>query len=426
MNIQVTIRFCLWAALLLVMTAPAAIAATVTVVYVVPGDGFDSAAAADPASPAPGATLGAQRKASFEAAANFWGLNLTSNVPILVDAQMTPLFCNAGGAVLGSAGAITAVRDHASFPLASTWYHIGLGNKIADVDLAPAISDVGATFNSDIDNNDSCLFGTNWYYDVVPGAPLANTISFFDVVLHEIGHGIGVSTFVNLSAGTKLLGFDDTYMTFLEDHNLSGGTLWPLMSNAQRLSSAIDGPNTHFTGPAVQAIVDTEFLTGGVNGGHAMVYAPNPLQSGSSISHWDTSMDRNGTSEIMEPFAVAGAAFLLTFELLEDIGWGPTGSANAFTVSKDFSDDNAAVVDMTLTCSSGTVTTNPLGASEGSPALFEVTGFLPGATCTATEAATPGYDQDDSACQVGGLAAAGGSCTMVNTLEALIFSDGFE
>ena len=83
MNIQVTIRSCLWAALLLVMTAPAASAATVTVVYVDPADGFHSAAPPDPSSPAPGATLGAQRKASFEAAANFWGLNLTSNIPYI-------------------------------------------------------------------------------------------------------------------------------------------------------------------------------------------------------------------------------------------------------------------------------------------------------------------------------------------------------
>lgn len=318
------------------MVTQAASAATVDVVYVSPGDGFDSGAAADLNSPAPGATLGAQRKASFEAAADFWGLQLTSNVPILVDAQMTPLFCNSGSAVLGSAGATTAIRDDPSLPLAGTWFHIGLGNKIANVDFAPSLSDVGATFNSDIDNNNSCLSGTNWYYDVVAGAPLPGTISFYDVVLHEIGHGIGVSTFINKNTGEKLIGFDDIYMTFLEDHNLAGGTLWPPMSNAQRLASVIDGPNTHFTGPAVQAIVDTGCLTGGVNGGHAMVYAPNPVQGGSSISHWDTTVDRNGTSEIMEPFAVTGATFLLTFELLEDIGWGPTGPANACSKRRVF------------------------------------------------------------------------------------------
>jgi len=325
--IQVTIRSCLWAALLLVMTMPAAIAATVTPVYVSPGDGFDSAAPPDPASPAPGLTLGAQRKASFEAAANFWGLNLTSDVPILVDAQMTPLFCNAGSATLGSAGATSFARDFPGAPLALTWYHFGLANKIAGFDLFPTSSDVGATFNSNIDNNNACLNGVNWYYDVVPGT-IGGAISFFDVVLHEIGHGIGVSTIVSKSTGTKALGFDDIYMTFLEDHNLGGGTLWPPMTDAQRLASIIDGPNTHFTGPAVQEIVNTGCLTGGVNGGHAKVFAPDPVQGGSSISHWDTTMDRDGTSEIMEPFAVTGATFLLTFELLEDLGWGRTGPSN--------------------------------------------------------------------------------------------------
>lgn len=322
------------AALLLVAFVPSAIAATVSVVYVVPGDGFDSTDPPDPTSPAPGATLGDQRKASFEAAASFWGANLTSNVTIIVDAQMTPLFCSQFSATLGSAGATSFVRDFTNAPLAGTWYHFGLANKIANFDLYPASSDVGATFNSEIDNNDNCLTGTNWYYDVVPGA--ASGISFFDVVLHEIGHGIGVSTIVNLTTGQKALGYDDIYMSFLEDHNLGGGTLWPSMTDTQRVASAIDGPNTHFTGTAVQSIVDTGCLTGGVNGGHAMVYAPNPLALGSSISHWDTSMERNGTNEIMEPFATPGATFLLTFELLEDIGWGATGPANACKKRRTF------------------------------------------------------------------------------------------
>jgi hypothetical protein len=94
-----------------------------------------------------------------------------------------------------------------------------------------------------------------------------------------------------------------------------------------------------------------------------------------------------------------------------------------FTVSKDFSDNNTDPVLMTLTCSSGTIAVNPLPAVDGGPdAVFTINGFLPGATCTATEAATPGYDQDDSACQAGGLLADGGSCTMVNTVRTGIFT----
>ncbi len=304
-------------------------AATVNVVYTNPGDGFDSPAAPHPTSPAPGATLGAQRKASFEAAADWWGFKLTSNVPIVVGAQMVPLSCNATSATLGSAGTTFIFRDFINAPLAGTWYHSALADKLRDVELNPTAEDVGATFNSSIDNNNACLNGINWYYDIVPGPGPAGTISFFDVVLHEIGHGVGVSTFVNLSTGQKCCGppvrFNDIYMTFLEDHNLGAGTFWPPMNNNERRLSAIDGANTHFRGPAVQAMVNTGFLSGGVSGGHARVYAPNPLQGGSSISHWDTTMTRasDGASEIMEPFAVPGATFLLTNEMLEDLGWGP-------------------------------------------------------------------------------------------------------
>ena len=87
-----------------------------------------------------------------------------------------------------------------------------------------------------------------------------------------------------------------------------------------------------------------------------------------------------------------------------------------FTVMKDFSDDSDASVDMTLSCTSGSVTTNPVAAAEGSPAIFETTGFDLDATCTATEADTPGYDQDISDCQADDLSAVDGSCTMVNSI----------
>jgi len=59
------------------------------------------------------------------------------------------------------------------------------------------------------------------------------------------------------------------------------------------------------------------------------------------------------------------------------------------------------------------VTATPLNASEGSPAVFEVTGAMLGATCTATETVPLGYTADQSNC-VG--VALDGSCTIINTL----------
>jgi hypothetical protein len=85
-----------------------------------------------------------------------------------------------------------------------------------------------------------------------------------------------------------------------------------------------------------------------------------------------------------------------------------------FTVFKDFSDDNPAAVDVTLTCSSGTVVTNPLPASESTPAEFDIEGFEPGATCTASEAVPDGYDADISDCQDNDPLGEG--CTIINSV----------
>ncbi len=85
-------------------------------------------------------------------------------------------------------------------------------------------------------------------------------------------------------------------------------------------------------------------------------------------------------------------------------------------VNKDFTDNNAANVTVTLTCSSGSVANDDTSASESDPANFTVTGFNAGATCTATEGVPAGYTANQAGCanlpiSDGGTA----SCTIVNT-----------
>ena len=87
------------------------------------------------------------------------------------------------------------------------------------------------------------------------------------------------------------------------------------------------------------------------------------------------------------------------------------------TVNKDFIPDNPMPVAMALTCSSGVVDATPLNAAEGAPAVFTVTGALPGATCTATETVPAGYTADQTDCE---NVALGGSCTVINSLIAPI------
>ncbi len=132
------------------LPSTAGAAATITIVNNDgPGEGFNDPTPAAPVGGNAGATVGAQRLIAFQHAANIWGATLTSVVTIEVRANFDPLSCNAGGAVLGSAGPLLVWRDFAGAPLAGHWYHSALANRIFGADLSPAPTDyeIATTFN---------------------------------------------------------------------------------------------------------------------------------------------------------------------------------------------------------------------------------------------------------------------------------------
>jgi hypothetical protein len=304
-------------ALLFAFVAMVGSASAANVVIIVndgAGEGFNDPTAVAPVGGNWGTTLGQQRLIAFTYAANIWGACLQSVVTIEVLAQMDPQFCNAGSAVLGSAGTTFVHRDFAGAPLASTWYNQALANALAGVDLNPGTPEINATFNSNLNGNPACLGGIGWYYGL-DGNPGVN-IDFVSVVLHEIGHGIGFQTFVS-QTGAKLVGFNDQYMIFLENHGAVPAD-YPSMSDAQRAAANIADPNLHWIGPIVTA-AGNALLTGGISNGHVRMHGPNPYQSGSSVSHWSTALTPN---ELMEPsYTGANHDPSLAWELMEEIGW---------------------------------------------------------------------------------------------------------
>jgi hypothetical protein len=283
-----------------------------------PGEGFNDTTPVAPVGGNNGTTLGQQRLNLFQKAAEIWGAAIKSTVPIIIQANFDPLSCNASSAVLGSAGTINIVRDFTGAPKPNTWYHIALANAIAGVDLIPDSDDISATFNSAIDNNNNCLSGTNWYlgFDHNHG----NDIDLLVVLLHEFAHGLGFSGFTNLGTGRFVNNVQDIYSYFTLD--TSTGLHWNEMSNNQRKASATNTGNVVWDGPAVLAGA-AGFLTGGSDSaGHARLYAPNPVQSGSSISHFDTAANPN---LLMEPYITSslGSDLDLTDDQLFDVGWIP-------------------------------------------------------------------------------------------------------
>jgi hypothetical protein len=83
-------------------------------------------------------------------------------------------------------------------------------------------------------------------------------------------------------------------------------------------------PSDRSSGLVARLGVDASVLAGADAAGRVLMYTPNPYQSGSSVSHWDTSAFRN---LLMEPAINSDLTQSvqppedLTLPLMHDIGW---------------------------------------------------------------------------------------------------------
>jgi hypothetical protein len=280
-------------------------AATITIVNQDgPDEGFNDPTPFTPVGGNTAMTLGQARLNAFEHAATILAQMLVSTVVIQVDAQIDPL----GPGILGSAGPNTVHRNFPNALVSNTWYVQALANQLAGQDLDPGTSDINATFSSNF---------SNWYFGLDANPPVGQ-FDFATVVLHEIIHGLGFLSLVDVLTGEKFLGANDVYMRWLEHHGASPSD-YPSMTDIQRQAASVADPDLHFVGTNVQAA--SWILTAGVTGTHVQMYAPNPVQPGSSVSHFTNTINPD---QLMEPGIASGKAIHdlgLAQPLLQDLGW---------------------------------------------------------------------------------------------------------
>ena len=210
-----------------------------------PGVGFNDPTPAAPVGGNPGTTLGQQRANVFLHAAAIWEAKLHPKNDIDVVAQFTPL----GPNVLGSAGAIQVWRDFDGAELPGTWYPVALANQLAGEDLSPCgtplvitcfdiVANFATTFNfyMGLDNNEG------------PGQQ-----DLLAVILHELGHGLGVANFVNETMGTLLADIPDVYSQYTLD--VSTNRTWNQMTIPERIASAVNIRRVSWSGLHVNAAV---------------------------------------------------------------------------------------------------------------------------------------------------------------------------
>ncbi|MDX1973974.1 MAG: choice-of-anchor D domain-containing protein [Candidatus Sumerlaeia bacterium] len=317
-----------------------------------PGEGLNDNTPASPVGGNNGTTRGAQRLNSIVRAATVWQNYLDSGVTIRVEVNFDPLECDSSGAVLGAAGPNVVIED-AQLPNRNTFYSVAQASALLGEDADPSGDDISAAFNTTLDAG--CLGGVaGWYYGFDGNAP-SNRIDFTSTILHEIVHGLGFLSLTDESNGQLFQGLPGAYDLFLFDEitqntwgRANGQTT---MTNTQRVNSARSVDDLTWNGPLVNAA--SGFLTSGRRNGNGRVlmYAPNPVEPGSSISHFDESLFPH---ELMEPIADDTVDQRLTEALLADIGWPVNVAQPEINVIRS----GFSVPDNTATVSFGTVEQN--------------------------------------------------------------------
>ena len=263
MTISITriVPVALAGAVLLALPTPSTASAHITVVNVDgPNEGFNDPTPAAPVGGNPGTTKGQQRLIAFQFAADLWGASLDSNVDIQIQASFDPLGAN----VLGAAAARFSISNFNTlaapgFPggNANTNYHIALADKRSGVDLltvlglTPGTPEIVAQFSSDFD----------FYLGLDNNHGVKNDLVV--VLLHELGHGLGFSSFMSRTTGNTPGGLTDPFL----DNTLDGSTntQFPQLlaqPASVRLAAIQKVDQIVWTGANVAAAVPTTLLFG--------------------------------------------------------------------------------------------------------------------------------------------------------------------
>ncbi len=183
------------------------------------GTGFTDPTPFSGAPGNPATTLGDARWNVVSAVLNVWASQLASNVDVDVLVTWVPLTCVEGqGAVLGAAGSLWLFLDD-SLPEPDLWYPAALTEALVGFDVTgPPDQDGGdilVLLNSDLDNE--CMGpDTGIYYGLDGNAP-PNMIELTTVLIHELAHGLGMSSIVDETDGSLLQGYAGIYDKFVFD-----------------------------------------------------------------------------------------------------------------------------------------------------------------------------------------------------------------
>ena len=246
---------------------------------------------------------------AFSYAVQIWANSIVSSQTIKINADFAPL----GSGILGGAGADLYYFITGPNIPANTLFPSALADALLEQDNNTSGTDINATFSSTF----PFYFGTD-------GNTPGGQYDFVSVVLHEVGHGLGIAGFGRQENGLGALRLSQIYSSIWDQYieNGSNTSILNYTDPSVALLGQFTGGNLFSNGP------ETTAQNGNVN---PETYAPNPFQDGSSYSHWDeTTYPAGNANSLMTPNIGAGEAIhdpgKITLGFMQDMFWTICGN----------------------------------------------------------------------------------------------------
>ena len=258
-----------------------------------PGEGLNDPTPASPVGGNPGTTRGAQRLAVLQRAGEIWGSFLVSDVPIRVSVDFAALVAS----TFAQAGAEILEQNFPNAPRPNVWYPSALANSLAGSDLDPAQRDIFVTANSD----------GAFYYGLDSASP-GGLVNFVDVMLHELGHGLGFINLVDVNTGNLFADQPDAFSSLIFDLELNAA--WPMLTPTERYGSARNDPALAWSGDFTTAGAPAK-LTPQISGGAFRLIARfadgTRRQLGYLDPEFDAAIPAAGVAKLLVPTDPADA-----------------------------------------------------------------------------------------------------------------------
>ena len=256
-----------------------------------------------------------EAREAFQYAVDVWASLIRSPVPIRIDAT----FEDRGGREDGSIN-LGGARpgDWYSFSGDRLWIAFALADKIAGRDLGGGKEDIIVRFNSNEE--------VGWYFGTDTNTP-SGKYDFVSVVLHEIGHGLGItstSTMIEagffsiegaLRSGPSHARFPEAYDAYVV--NGAGTEITDFQDPSTALREQFTGNSLYWNGSKGKRAN---------NGTRPMLFAPTWWIQGSSYVHLDEETFQSGDpNSLMTPYFDRAEAIhnpgSIALGILNDMGW---------------------------------------------------------------------------------------------------------